>query len=134
MPKHLQCEAGFDDGFDDEVSSLEDPTNSSSNQRSGNASSNQKRECQLDRELEAAKTQRRKLDNVVDQVATLATALVEKNNTTDSADDYIEKVVGYSEKTQDKNILNTMSPDSKELYLNSLKKQKKVHLQKKNQR
>ena len=112
------------------MSYLEDPTNSSSNQRSGNASSNQKRECQLDRELEAAKTQRRKLDNVVDQVATLATALVEKNNTTDSADDYIEKVAGYSEKMQDKNILNTMSPDSKELYLNSLKKQRKVYLQK----
>ena len=87
MPKHLQCEAGFDDGVDDEVSSLEDPINSSSNQRSSNASSNQKRDRQLDRELEAVKTHRRKLDNVIDQVATLAAALMEKNNTTCSADD-----------------------------------------------
>ena len=122
MPKHLQCEAGFDDGSGDEVSSL-----SSSNNRSGNASSNEKRVRWLEIELESQKNQRRKVDQSIDYVITR----LEKNDaTSNAADDYIDKVAGYSQKMQDHNTLNTMSPESKEVYLNSLKKQRNLYLQK----
>ena len=122
MPKHLQCEAGFDDGSGDEVSSL-----SSSNNRSGNASSNEKRVRRLEIELESQKNQRRKVDQSIDYVITR----LEKNDaTSNAADNYIDKVAGYSHKMQDHNTLNTMSPESKEVYLNSLKKQRNLYLQK----
>ena len=48
----------------------------------------------------------------------------------DKMDGYISKVADYSQKMQDKTILDTMSPDSKEMYVQTLKKQRKEILQK----
>ena len=40
-------------------------------------------------------------------------------------DQYIKQVADYSEKMQDDNVLNSMSPESKEVYINALRSRRK---------
>jgi hypothetical protein len=118
MPKHLQIESGFGE----EVSCITD----------GPPSSTGKRVVAIEDELGEVKKQRARIETTLDRVV----SFVESRNTgteqrnEDRMDGYIAKVADYSQKMQDITTLDTMSPDSKSMYVDTLKKQRK-HLLKK---
>ena len=53
-----------------------------------------------------------------------------KESSEDDMDRYIKQVADYSAKMQDDQVLNTMSPDSKDVYVNALKSRRKDVLKK----
>ena len=111
MPKHLQVEAGFTE----EISSLGEDISGSDN--------SSKRVAALEDEFSEYKKQRRKIDGAMERVASYLDAKgVRKEDTMDS---YIKKVADYSQKMQDDAILDSMSPSSKGMYVETLKKQRK---------
>jgi hypothetical protein len=110
MPKHLQTESGFDE----DVSSM----SGTSNKRSV-----------IEDEVFECKKQRKEINNIMDR----AVAMMEKNSQgaeNDRTDNYINKVAEYSQKMSDTNILDTMSPDSKNVYVATLKNRRKEILKK----
>ena len=109
MPRHLQVESGFNE----DVSSLGEDGNSSGN----------KRTADLENEILAYKKQRQELSGTMEK---LVGYLENKESVqSDSMDQYIKQVADYSEKMQDDNVLNSMSPESKEVYINALRSRRK---------
>ena len=101
MPKHLQAESGFED-----VSELT---------------------TKLEDEVTQAKRQRQKIDATLDKVASLIEkrdAVMEKRdgNATDAC---IDKVANYLAKINDRKVLASMSPDSRDIYVSTVKKRRK---------
>ena len=108
MPSHLQVEAGFED-----LSSLGDSTPSA------------KREA-IEDELAASKNSRQKLDNTMERVVEYLDKKTDKGDTPHKQRaGYIKEVADYSRMMQDDTVLDSMSPDSRGYYLDSIKKQRK---------
>jgi hypothetical protein len=112
MPRHLQIESGFNE----EVSCITDYPPSSAGKRAA-----------IEDEISEVKKQRARIDNTLDRVCSFVES---RNVEEDVVDGYISKVADYSQKMQDSTTLETMSPDSKEMYVESLKKQRKHLLRK----
>lgn len=110
MPKHLQIESGFTE----DVSSL------------GEGDSSGKRSAYEDEFVESKK-QRQKLTDTIDRVAGYLEAKQE-----DARED-LNQVAKYSQMMTDESVLDTMSPDSKDVYLSTLKKKRKDLLTKMNE-
>jgi hypothetical protein len=115
IPRHLQVESGFNE----DVSSLGEDV-------SGSAS---KRVVALEDELSEYKKQRKEISGAMDKLVGYLDSKKDRNQN-DSMDRYIKQAADYSEKMQDQNALNTMSPDSKEVYVNALKTRRKDVLKK----
>jgi hypothetical protein len=115
MPKHLQVESGFTE----EVSCLTEGAPSSAGKRAA-----------LEDELDRVKNSRARLETTLDRVCSY---VEQRNRSEDPIDRYIDKVSDYSQKIRDNSTLETMSPDSKELYVQTLKKRRKTLLQKLNE-
>ena len=104
MPSHLQVEAGFED-----VSSLGDSTPS------------RKRE-EIEDELAAAKKQRTQLDSTMQRVADYLDKKTDNGKSGGSVDGHISKVTEYSRMIGDESVLDTMSPGSREVHVDTIKK------------
>jgi hypothetical protein len=117
MPRHLQLESGFAE----DLSSLGE-----------DVSSGNKRTAAIEDELQQYKKQRQQLSGTMEKLVGLLETKDKSQSTPpgDSMDKYIRQVADYSEKMQNDNVLNTMSPDSKEVYVNALKTRRKNVLKK----
>jgi hypothetical protein len=115
MPKHLQIESGFTE----ELSCITDGPPSSVGKR-----------VAIEDELGEVKKQRARIESTLDRVC----SYVESRNggSEDRIKGYIDTVADYSQKMQDNTTLDTMSPDSRAMYVDTLKKQRKLLLQKMN--
>jgi hypothetical protein len=114
MPSHLQMESGFSD-----QSSL------TGSENSGSASKCSAAEEQLQLAKKAREDVRETLQSVRDYLSA-------KNKPAESMDHYLCQVADYSQMMKNENVLDTMSPESKKVYLDSLKKQRKSILEKLN--
>jgi hypothetical protein len=107
MPNHLQLEAGF--------------TNNDDNSSIAVSDCNCKRS--LESELDSAKKQKQELKETMDSVRAY---LQKKSHIEGNTQDHnLRKIAEYSRMMTDTSVLETMSPDSKEVYLESLKKERK---------
>ena len=113
MPVHLQVESGFEDP---DVSSMEGGPMGSVSQ------SGSKRQRVLEDGLENAKIEREKLSSTMGQVASL---LQKKMEQAEGSDEELEKVRGYSKKMTEASVLETMSPQSRDKYVDTLKRKRK---------
>jgi hypothetical protein len=102
MPKHLQVESGFED-----MSQMTET-------------------AKLDDELSSAKKHRQKVGDTLDRIATY----MDNKEEPEKIDRYIDKVADYSKKLTDNEILDSMSPESKEVFLQAVKKRRKEILHK----
>jgi hypothetical protein len=107
MPNHLQLEAGFsiDDG-----SSL-------------SASDGSAKKRVLESELELAKKQKRELQETMDSVKSFLQNKYKAEGS--SKGQNLRTIAEYSKMMTDASVLETMSPDSKAVYLESLKVERK---------
>ena len=108
MPKHLQVESGFAE----DVSSL-----------SGGSTA---RRNAIEEEVTATKKQRERIGSALEKVA----SWIENKGKAHDMDSCISKVADYSKKMRDSSILETMSPESRDLYVRTIKKQRKEILKK----
>lgn len=112
MPKHLQIESGFTE----EMSSLgEDNSSGNTTKRS------------FEEELSSARKQRVELKSTMERVVSL---LDKKEQESDNEAGRIKQVTEYSKMIGDSAVLETMSPDSKDVYVSAVKKKRKFPLQK----
>lgn len=118
MPRHLQVEAGFEEEIDSSVT-VSDVSNSAAT----------KRKNSIEAELEENKKHRQELKAAVDRVMNYFDSK-EDRELASSMDTYINQVAGYSQMINDTGILETMSPDSKETYIDCLRRQRKNVLDK----
>lgn len=112
MPKHLQIESGFTE----EVSCMTEGPNSAG------------KRAAIEDELGEVKKQRARIESTLDRVCSYVDS--RNSGSDDRIGSYIAKVADYSQKMQDNTTLDTMSPDSKAMYVDTLKKQRKRLLQK----
>lgn len=115
MPRHLQIEAGFEE----DVSSVTDDQNT--------GSSGEKRIAELELEVEQSKKQQQKFDQCLGLVKSHFNKKEEKESNTHPC---IEKVTAYSKMMLDSEVLETMSPSSKEVCLDAIKTQRSKTLEK----
>ena len=116
MPNHLQFEGGFTD-----ISSMSESDNNSSNKRKAAD------------ELAAIRKQRQELRGTLDKFCSTLekkTERMERMEHTDDPDTNLCNVAKYSQMMIDKTVLDTMSPDSKQVYIEKLKKERKGILEK----
>jgi hypothetical protein len=121
MPKHLQLESGFESSGGGDMSSLGEESSPGTS----------KRTASLEDEASAAKRSREKLTSTMEKVVEM---IAKGQNAThdDEQDIHINKMAEYSEMMVDENekILNTMTPNSKDKYVDALKKKRKERLDK----
>jgi hypothetical protein len=124
MPKNMQVESGFGE----DLSSLDD-TSGSGARLSGSGAA--KRVIDLENDLLETRKQRQKINDTMEKVASFvkakSTATVSDST---SVDTYIHQVTSYSQMMRDTQVLDTMSPESKNTYLATLQMQRKQLLQK----
>ena len=86
----------------------------------------------MEDELAQYKKQRQQLTGTMEKLVGYLETKDKSQSTpaNDNMDQYIKQVADYSEKMQDDNVLNTMSPESKEVYVNALKTRRKNVLKK----
>ena len=118
MPRHLQTEAGFD-----EVSSLGGDTDTTS------SASNAKRN-RMEDELSKAKKQRVKISEPLDVITDMLRKKEPEAVGEDEESKCLDQVQKYSAMLTDEKVLDSMSPESKEAYTNSLKRKRKDLLKK----
>jgi len=114
MPQHLQLESGFPE--QETVSSIGDEI--------GTAKKKRNVVVDLRNELSMVKKQRAKVDEAIDKVMLY---LDSKSSAEDkkSMDSCIRRITDYSSMMSGSTVLNTMSPDSRNLYVNGLKLERK---------
>jgi hypothetical protein len=110
MPVGLQVEGGFD------MSSI-----------SGSDTSSKRKE--IEDELEAVKKQRQDISSTISRVTNYLEARAPKN-TTSEMDTYIRQVADYSQKMVDNAVLETLTPNSKSVYISAIEKERKKVLEK----
>jgi hypothetical protein len=115
MPRHLQIESGFTE----DVSCITDGVPSSAGKR-----------VLIEDEICDAKKTRARIESTLDRVMTYVESSIGGNQ--DKIGGYIAKVADYSQKMRDSDTLETMSPNTKELYVDTLKKQRRLFVQKMN--
>jgi hypothetical protein len=108
MPNHLQFEAGFT--IDDSSSSL------TASDFNGSA-----KKRVLESEIESAKKQKQELKETMDSVRSYLQNKYQAVGTTKGQN--LRQIAEYSRMMIDSDVLDTMSPDSKAVYLESLKEE-----------
>ena len=127
MPKHMQIESGFPC---EEVSSIDGDTSDRTSDKS------KRRASVLENELLSAKKHRQKLNSTLENVATYlegkttATAKAAAKTATATKAEAIKQVADFSRMMVDMDVLDTMSPDSKNTYLTELQTERKQLLKK----
>jgi hypothetical protein len=111
MPNHLQLEAGFDD-----QSSMTVSDSNGSAKRS------------LEQELESAKKQKLEMKETMDSVR--AYIQNRTNNAGNTQESKLRKIADFSRMMTETDVLETMSPGSKEVYVESLRKERKIVMDK----
>jgi hypothetical protein len=113
MPNHLQVEAGFAE----ELSSMGGSDETTSAQA-------------VEDELRAAKKQRLQVATTMEKVVEYLESKDKKESP--GVDKYIRQVADYSQMMVDSTVLNTMTPNSRSVYVDTLKRQRKSVLDKMN--
>jgi hypothetical protein len=113
MPAHLQAEAGFPE----DMSSMGGSENSPAGTK-----------CAIEEELKAAKKPRTETKTMMEKVVGYIDS--KKQEKSSQSDKYIRQVADYSHMMVDQSVLETKSPASKDLYVDTLKKKRKAVLQK----
>jgi hypothetical protein len=119
MPAHLQVESGFND----EVSCITGSDGSTPPSKVAK---------ELEDELLSSMRQHKaKLTDTMERVVDYLDAKQRREQDTQtSMDGYIRQVADYSQMMKDSSVLETMSPESKELYVTTIKQQRKSVLEK----
>ena len=111
MPRHLQVEGGFDDG--NTVSSLGD---------SNTTSATNKRQVEIEEELDEQKKSRLRLNDTMDELTSFLKAAKKED---EAVDKRIKLVGDYSQMMTDSQVLDSLSPLSRSKYVNAIKKRRK---------
>ena len=77
-----------------------------------------------------AKPKREKISQTIDQVASLLQKKMEKEDTAEGSDEELKKICGYSKKMMDLLVLDIMSPQSRDKYVDTLKRKWKDVIEK----
>jgi len=107
VPRHLQTESGFES-----VSSLGDEDSS-------------KRQQSLEDAATEARRQRQRVSDRLDQVVSYMEDKKKASVSTTAIHQSIRQVTEYSQMIQDETVLDTMSPDSRRLYVDTIKTERK---------
>jgi hypothetical protein len=117
MPQHLQIEAGF----------LEDLSATTPTSDSADASATKRSIHQLTDEVSHLKKSRTEMEAVVGK---LGPYLDRQNERGTGMNSYIKQVADHSQMMRDESVLETISPDSKLAYVESLKQERRAILDK----
>jgi hypothetical protein len=116
MPRHLQLESGFQD-HNSSLSSIGEETG-------GSSQSAKRKVDQLENDLAIFKDRRLKLDKAIDKVTSYLDNKG-KNDDPNSKQQCINRITEYSQKMTNETVLDSMSPDSKNIYVSTLKQERK---------
>jgi hypothetical protein len=125
MPRHMQLEAGFEEEIDSSVTGSESTPG-------GAAAASSKKKARLEQELDAVHQQRVDLSKAITRVTDLLEKRSDVAKVGESADACLRRVAEYSKMMGDEQVLESMSPPSQKLYVESLKKERKNLLEKMN--
>jgi hypothetical protein len=125
MPSHLQVEAGFTEDVSSIGGGVSDDTGS-------NSATPAKNKRFIEDELRAAKKHRNQISDTMEKVATFLQAKSQDKKESPKIDRYIRQVASYSQMMVDSSVLDTMTPNSKAVYVDTLKRQRKSVLDKMN--
>jgi hypothetical protein len=125
MPSHLQVEAGFEG---EDTSSV---TGGGSDTTSSNPSMLKRT---AEEELDESRKERKKYYSAIDRVVGILESKHRDGRTSPPMEKYLGQVAKYSQMMVDNAVLDTMSPTSKSLYVESLKRERKNVLEKMNEK